>query len=277
MTLTDRLAGHALAQHPDQAANVLERLAEEEILALLERGEVAPSAAALQRLSPQLGSSILQALDAERAGRLLEALPVAVATRLLRRVEPARQASLLEGLEARRAQSIRSSLRFREGSAGALMDPDVLALPVGLSAEVALQRIRGAPELARYNLYVVDTEQRLVGALTLRELLLAEGSASLGELMVRNPLHLLASADRASVMTHPGWRKVHALPVVDEDGAFVGAVRYRVLRQLEEQLLAQGRTDADTGLALGQLIAAGARGILDSISSPSEARRDDGR
>ena len=156
------------------------------------------------------------------------------------------------------------------------MDPDVLAFPVGLSAEAALQRIRGAPELARYNLYVVDTDQRLVGALTLRELLLADGSASLGELMVRDPLRVVASADRASVVSHPGWKKVHALPVVDEDGAFLGAIRYRVLRQLEEQLLARSHEDADAGLALGQLIAAGARGILDSVSGPSEARRDDG-
>jgi len=269
MKLIQRLAQHAIDSHTDQAATVLEMLEEDEVVRLLGRGSVRSGAAVLQRLSPDYATAVFERLPTERAARFVEALPVDVATRLVRRVDRAVQESVLASVSAKHAGSIRRVLGFREGTAGALMDPEVLALPSELSARDALQRVRKTPKLARYNVYVVDHAQRLVGALNLRELLLARGRAPLAEIMTRDPFRVRANADQASVLSHPGWRVVHALPVVDDDEAFVGVIRYAVLKALETEF-ARRRSDLDTGAALGEVIAAGARGILDAFTGPTE-------
>ncbi|NNL65353.1 MAG: CBS domain-containing protein [Myxococcales bacterium] len=270
MSLMRKLAQHAIETHPTQATTVLERLDQTKVIGALERGSVASAATIVERLSPQFATAVVSGARPAVAARILEALPADAATRVVRRLDPDLQEALLEQIDAARARSIRSTLHFREGSAGALMDPDVLALPGELSVRDALRRLRKAPELARYNLYVVDETQRLVGAVNLRELMLARGSHLLVDVMARDPHRVVATADQATVIGHPGWRSVHALPVVDFADAFLGAIRYRVLRRLEEDLLAARSQDADTAAAFGQVISAGARGLIDALSGAIE-------
>jgi magnesium transporter len=270
VNLERELARHALEHHPGRAATVLERLDESEAIRLLGSGPVASAAAVLVSLSPQYGTAVLGRVKPERAARILDALPVDTAARLLRRAATDVQTALLTHIDPKHASSIRAVLRFPEGSAGALMDPDVLALPSELTAREAMERVRKGAELARYNLYVVDQAQHLVGVLNLRELLLARRSTPLTDLMTRDPHRVVATADRASVLANPGWKAVHALPVVDEAGVFLGAIRYRVLRHLEEELLAARTDDFDTSAALGQVVAESARGLLDALSGAAD-------
>jgi len=266
MTLARRLADRVLTEYPKRAALVLERLGDAEALRVLGRARIPSVASLLECLSPHFAATLLYQLPEERISEILAVMPVAVAARLLRRADPERQAALFEAMTPHQARSIRSLLRFREGSAGTLMDPDVLALPQELTAREAMRRIRGNPELARYNLYVVDQSQRLTGTLNLRELLLARGPQKLGDVMVRNPQSVLATADRSTVLMHRGWKVAHALPVVDEDGTYLGAIRYRTLREIEGQALATQGKDTDTSAAIAQLLSAAAGGLLDAVA-----------
>ncbi|MBW2495201.1 MAG: CBS domain-containing protein, partial [Deltaproteobacteria bacterium] len=212
-------------------------------------------------------AAVLESFDAAKLASVLEALPLDVASRLTRRLPAECAEAALEKLGPRSSRALRALLHFRENTAGSLMDPNVLALPSDLTAREALQQIRKTPESARYNVYVVDSEQRLAGAVNLRELLLAKPQSRLADLMVRDPLRLDAHADRSVIVTHPGWKEVHSLPVVDEGGGYLGAVRYRTLRALEEEMQ-RGRTeDGDVRESLGQLFSAGAGGLLDALTS----------
>ena len=276
MSLERRLADELVRKHPDRAAGVLERLGVEDATHLLSRVAPPGAAAVLKRMSPQLAAAALDASDAKRVADVLEALPLDVASRLARRLSPERQAEVLEKVGARLARALRSLSRFPEGSAGALMDPNVLALPEDLTAKEALDLIRETPENARYNLYVVDREQRLVGVVNLREILIARPRSRLADFMVRQPKQLDARADRSVVIGHPGWREVHSLPVVDEQGCYLGAIRYRTLRELEDELLGGKAEDVSVREALGQLFAAGAGGLLDALTTP-DAPRTGGR
>jgi magnesium transporter len=276
MALVRDLADRLLRDHPGRAAAVLERHEAAAAVPPLERGEAADAAEVLRRLSPLRASRVLALLSRGRAAALLGALDLDEAVRLARRLEGDVRAELFTHLDERRARAIGALLAFPEDTAGALMDPDVLALPEGLTARDALARVRSEPVHARYNLYVVDEAQRLVGALNLRELLLAPPEQGLRALMVEGPQRLVASADRATVVSHPGWREVHSLPVVDERGAYLGAIRYRTLRELERALLTGREEEQSTAGALGQLFATGASGLFEALgggAAGAEARR----
>lgn len=272
MSLEQRLADQLVDRHPERAAVALELAGREGAASILARAKAEDAAAVMRRMSPQLAAAILEVLTAPRAAEVLEALPLDAAVRLIRRLSPGRADEAFENMARRRAGAVRSLLQFPEGSAGALMDPEVLALPETLSAREAVTRVREAPEQARYNVYIVDGQQRLVGAVNLRELLLATPRTRLADLMVREPLHLDARADRAAVVAHRGWREVHSLPVVDEQGGYLGAVRYRTLRGLEDELFRRGPTDADVRDSLGQLFSAGAGAVLDALSATAPKR-----
>jgi Mg/Co/Ni transporter MgtE len=172
----------------------------------------------------------------------------------------------LDATAPKRARALRGLLEFPENTAGAMMDPQVLALPEDLTAREALIRVREAAADTGYNLYVVDRQQRLAGVLNLRELFLARPRSPLSDLMIRDPLSVPASTGAAALLGHPGWKRVHSLPVVDEQGAYLGTIRYRTLRALEQELLAPRAHDADAAKALGELLAAGAGGFLDALA-----------
>lgn len=273
MSLQDRLAKELLRAHSERAASALERLDTEDAALVLAGASGRELAAVLKRLSPHLAADLLERLGVEQVAEAFEALQLDVASRLARRLGEQRLAAVVERLPARRARAVQSLLSFPENTAGALMDPEVLALPEDLSAKEAVARVRKTPEHARYNLYVLDHAQALVGVVNLRELFLARPEAHLSDFMVRGPQRLDARADRSAVLSHPGWKEVHSLPVVDEKGCYLGAVRYRTLRQLEDVLIRGKAEDGSAPEALGQLFAAGAAGLLDALTMPANPRR----
>ena len=148
------------------------------------------------------------------------------------------------------------------------MDPQVLSLADDLTAKEALDLIRHSPEHARYNLYIVDREQVLVGVLNLRELLLARPPERISAFMHTRVHRLPAHADRRAIVAHPGWQEVHALPVVDAGGIFLGAIRFGTLRKIEDTL--RGGTSADGSAtidALGDLFSVGVAGVIDGLAT----------
>ena len=276
MSLESRIARELVDQHPDRTAVTLDRHGVPDTIAMLTSVHAKAAAEVLARLSLHHATDVLAAFAPEAAAELVDALDLDVAARLARRIPEDRREALLAELPAARRRTLQTLLGFAENTAGALMDPAVLALPSDLDVAGALERVRTVPEQARYNLYVVDREHRLVGVVNLRELLLAPGDAELVDVMVPQPARLNAGADRAQVVSHPGWREVHSIPVVDEHGAYLGAVRYRTLRQLEHELLRGAGGDASASDALGDLFATGAAAVVDALAG-STGGEDGGR
>ena len=272
-SLESRLAEALLIRHPMRAALVLEQLGLGPAIAFL--SEVSPGklASVVPLLSQQLAAELLRALPTESVAGLLSTSSEDVAARLARSLGD-RVDAVLERMPDERRASLASSLRYPADSAGGLMDPDVLSLPGDLSAEEALARVRELSTHARYNLYIVDRQQRLIGVLNLRELLLAAPASRLDALMIAQPYSLPASAGRASIIAHPGWREAHSLPVVDEQGRYVGAIRYRTLRTLEETLRSR-IPETETAQALGELLAVGAGGLVRALTAPGRPGPED--
>jgi magnesium transporter len=265
MDIETRLAGDLLEAHPIDAAQASERLPARDVAALIGKMETKVSGGILQHMAPPLAGAVLSELGLEKASEILERLPVEMAALSLRSMDSSLREQVLAALPGRRSGALTSLLRFPDGTAGALMDPEVLALPHDLTAREALARVREAAGDARYNLYIVDRDQKLVGVINLHELLVARPGDPLSSLMKTSVHRLPARADRHAVVSDPGWREVHALPVIDERGVYLGAIRYRTLRLLEEQLRGSRSDEGATARALGGLLRAGASAMLEAM------------
>jgi len=256
-----------LRAHPEDAVRRLEQLGLAEIVAFLGAMTVADGAEALERITPSIAADCLARLSPQRAGALLSQLPLDSAAALLRRLEPVARDALLAHTpeEARGALSL--VLQFPEKTAGGLMDPQALSVPDDVLVRQARHLLRRSAQHLRYYIYIVDREQKLVGVLTLRELFLTEGKQSISALMNPHVLRLSVHTDQTSLLVHPGWLQYHSLPVVDDNGVFLGAVRYETLRRLEEQrgTRPDSRQAISLVLTLGELYWTAMDGMLRSL------------
>ncbi|MGB5810876.1 MAG: CBS domain-containing protein, partial [Polyangiales bacterium] len=84
--------------------------------------------------------------------------------------------------------------------------------PFDLIASEAIDRVRESARHARYNLYIVDRDDRLIGVLNMRELMLAKPRARMESIMRREVIRISSEMDTPAVLGHPGWHEVHAVP-----------------------------------------------------------------
>ncbi|MBI2073183.1 MAG: CBS domain-containing protein [Gemmatimonadetes bacterium] len=262
------VAAQFVADHPEEAALVLEQLSFADAAALLAELEPAQGARLVARLSAALAVDCLRSLPDRLVAGVLSELPIDLAARILVRAGEETRGSWLAAVPEERAEFLRRKLRYPPGTAGALVDPLVLALPEDLSVAEAQKQLRRSAERAYYYVYVVDREQRLVGALDIRELMLAESKATLGAVMHREVVTVSAHADLATVMSHPGWRELDALPVVDGAGVFFGIIRHRMMRQIAGRANDQeAQPMVRTLVSLGELYWTGLSAFLAGVNA----------
>jgi Mg/Co/Ni transporter MgtE len=137
-----------------------------------------------------------------------------------------RAAEVLERMESDEAEDVRELLAYEEDTAGGHMTTDYLALPPTLPVSAALANIRAAtPEVDNvYYLYVTDPDERLLGVLTLKALLLAPPDALLGEVMESPVISITADADEEEVAAVLNKYHLLAVPVVDDEERIQGIV-----------------------------------------------------
>ncbi len=229
-------------------------------------GDLAPAVAAgLLHYLPSLSAALsLEQLSVEDAAAILIAMRPDMAASILRATPNEHRAAAVECFPARRQAVIANLLIYAEDTAGALMDPQVITAFEQESVRQVLARLQRNPAHTLYYLYVVANNQQLVGVVNMRELLGARPDVSLASVCTRHVASIAASATWQTVVGHPAWGSVHALPVVDQTGRFVGVIRYKTVRDLEQRQASDALIDSglQTASALGELFGLGLRGLF---------------
>lgn len=235
MDAESRLTLAYFKSHPIDASRLLEAWSAEDIIAVMEEFPPEVIAPVLEFLSPSRTAEVLDLLPQEKTVAIIARFPSASAIRLLRLFEPHRQRDLLTRLDQTLGPSLRLSMDYPDGTAASLADPRVTTLSPDISVADALDRIKHDPAHATYYHYVVNRAGILVGLVTTKELLVADPRHLVATVMNDQFITVSAEATEAEVLQNPHWRLYHTLPVVDREGNFLGALRYRTLRRVEER------------------------------------------
>jgi hypothetical protein len=99
--------------------------------------------------------------------------------------------------------------------------------------------------------------------------MLARPEAPLATIITREPEFLYAQDPLEVIARHAGWKRSHALPVIDRDRRFLGALRYSTFRAIETELgqAAAGPSADQTASALAELCALGASAMTRFIGA----------
>lgn len=257
------------AAHPDEVARFIERIPPEAGAEVLEALEPESAADVLSRAVPLIAATTLTRLETGVAGQILEACHPSLASGLLFRMERVTRERLLGTLPEARAEDLRRMTEYGPRRAGGRLDPRAPAMPETLSVSEVFERLRAYPAGAMHYVYAIDAERRLTGVINMRELMLAPPDAPFGTRVARNPEALYAHDPLEVVARHAGWKRNHALPVVDRERRLLGALRYSTFRAIETELgQATAGSNADqTASALAELCAVGASAMTRFIGA----------
>ncbi|MGI9013486.1 MAG: magnesium transporter [Phycisphaerales bacterium] len=222
------LAGAVSLQDPADAADTLEDLSEREATELIEEMEDQAAADALAEMRVPLAVSVLEGLvedDPVYAGRLIELMAPDDATDLLQELEPHQQSRLLAHLQAEPAESIGALIGYDSESAAGMMTTDYLAVKRTLTVGEAIEYIRGEDvEESVNDALVIDDDERLVGLVPLRRLLLADNNEHIDAIMDTSVEAVRADLDREHVAQTFDRYDYAILPVVSADDRLLGVV-----------------------------------------------------
>jgi magnesium transporter len=212
--------------HPADIADILEQLDVEEAGAVLERLDTETAADTLNEVEYPLQSELLSELDPERASNLLERLAPDDAADILADIPQDEAERLLNLMPANEAQPIRELLRYGAETAGGIMTTEVLKLEQGATVEDALTYLRqhSAHLEMVYYLYIVDDEQHLVGVVSLRQLVTAEPTTRMQDLMDTDVIKVQTTTDQEEVARIIAKYDLLGVPVVDAENHLVGLV-----------------------------------------------------
>jgi Mg/Co/Ni transporter MgtE len=265
-----------MKDHPAEAARILEDLNIPDVVSFI--GEIPTDLAVkiFRHLERYSAVRCLEELDVERSATIVEKVPPEIAVVFFRRIRKELREPILNGMSKDISSILRGMLRYPEDTAGALVNPLSFSLPEDITVAEAMKRVKKGAEKTSYYLYVVKRDQTLSGVINMRELMLADPEEHLASVMHADVVRLSAEANLRAILDHPGWASCHALPVVDHDGVFMGAIRYTVLRRIEVD--DQGGRVSKQALAasnaLGELYRIGLTGLLRSASEAAMHRKE---
>jgi magnesium transporter len=218
-----RLAG----TRPVEVADLLNRLRPADAAAVLGALPVPQAVEIFDEVALRRRGILLGQLPIERAAEILAGLSADERTDVAREMGEHERRRLLPKLAADVRAEVERLLRYPDQSAGGIMTTEFVRLDPGMSVGQALKHIRtvaGEKETI-YACYILEPGTvRLLGAVSLRDLVMAELDQPVVEVMRRHPVTVEALEDRESVAHKIAKYNLLAVPVLEQDGSVVGFV-----------------------------------------------------
>ena len=170
---------------------------------------------------------VVDALYVDDAVDLVEEMPANVVKRILMQAD------------AEKRRMINTILKYPEDSAGSIMTTEYVELRPQMTASEAIKHIRrsGIRKETINTCYVSSKDKKLIGEITIRDLILADSDEKMEEIMEDNLISVTTMEDQEHVAKQFSKYDLLSMPVVDGEGRLVGIVTVDdVLDVLQEEV-----------------------------------------
>lgn len=174
----------------------------------------------------------------KQSAMILSKMPADDAVDILNEMDKEKVVSFLMAMDQDAADEIKQLLHYEEKTAGSIMTTEYVAILKTKTAKEAMRQLRkeapGAETI--YYLYVLDEEKRIVGVLSLRDLIIAEGDIKIEEVMSEKVVKVSVAKDQEEIAQMFRDYDLLALPVVDYQDHLLGIITVDdILDVMEEE------------------------------------------
>ena len=163
-----------------------------------------------------------------------------------------RREALLRRMAHREREDLKRLASYEEGTAGAIMTSDYVAIASGMTVSQALMRVRQtAPDAETvYQLYILSRDGQLMGTMSLRQLMVARPGAIVDDIMIKEVISTRVDEEQEEVARIVARYDLLALPVIDADNRMVGIVTHDDAMDVAES---EATEDFHKGMSIGAL------------------------
>ncbi|MCR4436360.1 MAG: CBS domain-containing protein [Clostridiales bacterium] len=210
--------------HAADIADIIEELDKQSRITLFQSLDDKKAAEVLEEVQTDVQLSLLDTLPDEKASDILEIMPSDEAADILEEIEDARAEKLLVQMEAENSSEIRELMEYDEKTVGSVMAKEFISfLPDVTAAKVLayLKENKPKDDISHY-IYLTNSKNKLIGVVTLLDVVAADSNAKLYDLMTSNVKSVKDEDKIDRVMELMQKYNLLALPVVDANNELVG-------------------------------------------------------
>jgi magnesium transporter len=235
--------------HAADIAYILEALPLEERLAVWELVKADRDGEILLEVSEAVRESLIEAMDSRELVAAAETLQADQLADIAADLPAGVIEQVVQSLPAEERERLRAALSYPEGSVGALMDFDHVAVREDVTLEAVTRFLRRMDELPDHTdqLFVVDRAQRLKGTLPLARLIVSDLDRDVARVMVPESVKLYPEDPAEDAANAFERYDLVSAPVVDASGSLIGRLTVDAVVDYIRERSAESRL-AEAGL-----------------------------
>ena len=213
--------------HYADIAEIIELISLDEAIYIVKLLESDITAEALAEVDESFREKILNKLSAKEIAEEIEELDTDDAADIVGELPEILQEKVLSKIEdTEHTQDIRELLNYQEGTAGALMAKELVSVNENLSVINCVREMRKqAKEVTRvHSIYVINSKNKLLGRLSLKDLLTASSKSKVKDIYIPNVDFVNVSEDVNEVANIMSKYDLEAIPVVNEKKQLLGRI-----------------------------------------------------
>ena len=222
--LRDFFHGH----HPADAAELLDDLAPDEVIFVVQLLDGRERAAIFDYLDEDLRDAVAERMNDHDLAALVTYMSHDERAQLMSRLPVERSDRIYPLLARAEREDIRRLQSYEPGTTGSVMTSDYATVPADDTAAGAIDRLRHeAPDRETiYYCYVVDEQRHLKGFVSLKNLILAPAQRRVVDVMQHDCVFAVVDDDAEATARKLGEYDLIAMPVVDHEHRLVGIVTH---------------------------------------------------
>ncbi|GAA4939820.1 magnesium transporter [Algibacter agarivorans] len=213
--------------HYADIAEILDELNLEEAVYVIKLLDSDTTSDILMELDEDNREKVLKQLSAKEIAEEVGELDTDDAADIIAELPEARQKDVIDQIEDEEHKAeITELLAYDENSAGGLMAKELVKVYETWTVAGCMRRIRGqAKEVTRvHSIYVVNKEEKLIGRLSLKDLIVAKSEQKIADLVKVNVDFVNVHDDVEDVAKIMAKYDLEAIPVVDENQILLGRI-----------------------------------------------------
>ncbi|MCK5738903.1 magnesium transporter [bacterium] len=215
-----------LSTHPADIVDLFHNLDEKKMVYLFSLLPSDLASEVLADLDDYSRELVLENLEENRLTQIVEEMDSDDATDIVSELSAEKAEKILQNIDIEDSEEVRELLQYEEDTAGGIMALEYIQVNQNSTLDEAIQEIRRQGEDVEeiYYVYVIDDNEKLVGILPLKQLILMPGKTRVIDIMEKDLVTVSEDTDQEEVANIAKKYDMVAIPVVDPDGRLSGRI-----------------------------------------------------